>query len=191
MASDPYSRTVGEQWKDNRGTQLFFLTCLIFTIGVAFLLYRQNRFVPVEFPGGDMFQGMDSSFNDASGASEPASASIVVDGASSDVGVLRIAIYDAAEGFNDLDYAVRKAKLPIQDGQSMTRIPVAILADSFAIAVFHDENENGSLDRNAFGIPTECYGFSNNARGLTGPPSFTDAKIDRPEPGQSIKISIR
>jgi uncharacterized protein (DUF2141 family) len=30
------------------------------------------------------------------------------------------------------------------------------------------------LDKNFFGVPKEGYGFSNNARGLLGPPDFDD-----------------
>jgi len=42
----------------------------------------------------------------------------------------------------------------------------------YAIRYFHDENINGELDTNAFGIPKEGYGFSNNATGTFGPPPF-------------------
>jgi uncharacterized protein (DUF2141 family) len=30
---------------------------------------------------------------------------------------------------------------------------------NYAIAVIHDENRNGELDTNMFGIPKEGYGF--------------------------------
>ena len=42
----------------------------------------------------------------------------------------------------------------------------------YAIRYFHDENKNEVLDTNTLGIPKEGYGFSNNARGRFGPPSF-------------------
>ncbi len=42
----------------------------------------------------------------------------------------------------------------------------------YAISFYHDENGNGSFDKGLFGIPQEAYGFSNDARGLMGPPSF-------------------
>ena len=41
---------------------------------------------------------------------------------------------------------------------------------AYAIAVFHDENGNGKLDKNFLGMPKEGYGFSNNVR-----PSFRGA----------------
>ncbi len=48
---------------------------------------------------------------------------------------------------------------------------------TYAVSVIHDENSNGDLDSNAFGMPTEPYGFSNNARGMFGPASFDDSKF--------------
>lgn len=47
---------------------------------------------------------------------------------------------------------------------------------SYAVSVIHDENENGELDTFMV-IPTEPYGFSNNAMGKFGPPSFEQTKI--------------
>ncbi len=43
-----------------------------------------------------------------------------------------------------------------------------------AVRLFHDENSNGKLDTNFFGIPSEGYGFSNNPRSRFGEPSFKD-----------------
>lgn len=43
---------------------------------------------------------------------------------------------------------------------------------TYAIRFFHDENNNMKMDKNKKGIPTESYGFSNNARGFMGPPKF-------------------
>ncbi len=45
----------------------------------------------------------------------------------------------------------------------------------YAISAFYDTNHNGELDKNLLGIPTEPYGFSNNARGSFGPAKFEDA----------------
>lgn len=53
-----------------------------------------------------------------------------------------------------------------------------IPADIYAIAVFHDANNNGKLDTNMFGVPTEVYGFSNDARGTFSAPSFQSAAFE-------------
>ncbi len=47
----------------------------------------------------------------------------------------------------------------------------------YAIQLFHDENGNGEMDSNLFGIPSEGYAFSNRARGNFGPPKFAQMKF--------------
>ena len=49
-------------------------------------------------------------------------------------------------------------------------------AGVYAIAVYHDENNNGQFDR-LFAIPLEKYGFSNNAKVFLGPPTFKEASF--------------
>jgi uncharacterized protein (DUF2141 family) len=41
---------------------------------------------------------------------------------------------------------------------------------NYSFKYFHDENENNVLDTNWLGMPTEGFGFSNNAHGTFGPP---------------------
>ena len=63
----------------------------------------------------------------------------------------------------------------------------------YAISVMHDENSNKDMDQNKIGIPKEGFGFSNNARGSLGPPSFDKAKFEL-EPGTPntiISIDLR
>ncbi len=44
----------------------------------------------------------------------------------------------------------------------------------YAVRLFHDMNDNNDLDTNVFGMPTEGYGFSNQAVGNFGPPKYKD-----------------
>ena len=61
---------------------------------------------------------------------------------------------------------------------------------TYAIAVFHDVNGNGKLDRSFIGLPNEPYGFSNDA-GRRGPPNFEAARILVKEPTTTVVIPIR
>ncbi len=54
---------------------------------------------------------------------------------------------------------------------------VGVPDGTYAIAVFHDENGNGKLDKNFIGIPAEGVGVSNNRFPFIGPPSWKDAKF--------------
>lgn len=70
------------------------------------------------------------------------------------------------------------------------RLVFSDLADGqYAVKVFHDENGNHSLDTNMLGVPSEGYGFSNNA-GSFGPASFKDASFSLQADAQ-ITIHIR
>jgi uncharacterized protein (DUF2141 family) len=190
LASDPYTRTWDEQWKQNRGSQLLGFAILIFVVGCIYSLYRQHRFIPVQFPDGDSIETTNP--EPAASTVIPKEAiTIVVVGAQHDGGIMRVAFYDSAEGFNEPEMAAKRTSLSIDNGETSAWIPVDALPKRIAVAAFHDENGNGRLDRNRLGIPTERYGFSRDARGVTGPPDFEDAVIDRPESGQSISLSIR
>jgi uncharacterized protein (DUF2141 family) len=59
----------------------------------------------------------------------------------------------------------------------------------YTIAMFHDVNSNGELDKGMFGQPTEPYGFSNNARETFSEPSLEDQKFTvNGNTSHSIKI---
>jgi uncharacterized protein (DUF2141 family) len=60
----------------------------------------------------------------------------------------------------------------------------------YAIILFHDENGNGKLDKNALGVPTEPYGFSNNVRGFLGPPSFEEAVMKVNADDKAVRIVL-
>ncbi|MEN8835700.1 MAG: DUF2141 domain-containing protein [Polaribacter sp.] len=56
--------------------------------------------------------------------------------------------------------------------------------------MFYDENNNGKMDTKLFGVPKEPYGFSNNAKGFMGPPSFEEAKFTLAS-NKKIKILLK
>ena len=53
----------------------------------------------------------------------------------------------------------------------------------YGIAVYHDLNANNVMDKRFLVIPSEAYGFSNNARGPfgLGRPGFEKAKFTVPQ----------
>jgi uncharacterized protein (DUF2141 family) len=114
---------------------------------------------------------------------------VKVEGLRSSRGVVLIGLYDStrsfdraielagADGFlNDPD-RVAGAALRVNAALDGGVVFSNLEPGRYAIIVFHDENANGRLDKNFFGVPTEPYGFSNDAQGFLGPPSFDDAAI--------------
>jgi uncharacterized protein (DUF2141 family) len=61
---------------------------------------------------------------------------------------------------------------------------------TYALAVFHDKNKNGKLDKNIFGAPAEYYGFSNNARSTFSAPTFSAASFELKKDLQ-LKVTVR
>ena len=59
----------------------------------------------------------------------------------------------------------------------------------YAISVFYDEDNDGELKTGFLGIPKELVGFSNNAKGSFGPPSFDKAAFKLSE-SKSINITL-
>ncbi|MEM7550082.1 MAG: DUF2141 domain-containing protein [Bacteroidota bacterium] len=60
----------------------------------------------------------------------------------------------------------------------------------YAIKVYHDVNNNGKLDKNMIGVPSEPYAFSNNAKGFLGIPDFDEVKFPVREQREVVTISF-
>jgi uncharacterized protein (DUF2141 family) len=59
----------------------------------------------------------------------------------------------------------------------------------YAVNVIHDKNNNDKLDTNAFGIPKEGWGCSNDARGTLAAPKFKD-KLFELKVNKTITINL-
>ncbi|HUP81970.1 MAG TPA: DUF2141 domain-containing protein [Pirellula sp.] len=102
-------------------------------------------------------------------------------------GTCGIAIYIGQSHFNDPEFAIAKEWIHIVDLKAIWQVQIAIPNEGngavesrsgIAVSAYHDENENSRLDKNAFGIPTEPYGFSKNPKRGYGPPTFSETAID-------------
>ena len=100
-----------------------------------------------------------------------------------DAGEIHIAIYDSKETFEQdrgeqggpASGIVDGLVVPV--GQGSFSHTFDLPSGNYAVGIFHDVNGNNRLDTNLFGVPKEQYGFSNDASGRFGPPSFDDAAI--------------
>ncbi|GHT50489.1 hypothetical protein FACS189440_18000 [Bacteroidia bacterium] len=98
---------------------------------------------------------------------------IVVSGIEEVEGHLIVGLYDK-ENFQKKPINGQYVKV---DKETMTIVLEDILPGEYAVSLFQDENDNQKLDTGFLGIPTEKYGFSNNAKGQFGPPSYEDCKF--------------
>ncbi len=61
----------------------------------------------------------------------------------------------------------------------------------YALAVYHDENNNHHFDRSLIGLPLEGYGFSNNAAIFMGPPSFASVRFTVHPGDNHVTVRLR
>lgn len=112
-------------------------------------------------------------------------------GAKSDRGVVRILVFDSEKGFPDKpEFAVKSLSLPVSDRKSNVKIS-GLPPGNYAIAVMHDEDENGVLNTNPVGYPTEKYGFSTNPKIYFGPPSFEKVTFQVTGEVKHLRIQLR
>jgi len=115
----------------------------------------------------------------------------VVVGLHSNTGEVDCALFATADGFpGDTGKAIKTTKSKIGNGQGVCSFS-GVAPGDYAASVFHDENENGELDRNFMGMPKEGVGASNDAAGSFGPPKFDDVRFSYKGGPQSLTIHVR
>ena len=104
-------------------------------------------------------------------------------------GTVACALFESPAGFpvEYLRSATNIMVIKIRDTQARCDF-LDIPPGTYALAVIHDENTNGKFDTNWMGVPTEGYGFSNDAKGLLGAPSFSAASFQYD--GQNLELTI-
>ena len=107
---------------------------------------------------------------------EDATLIVEVTGLRSGKGDVHYAVYDSPEKFSKRKGRVSYGNVPAKAGGVAIQVK-GLKRGTYAVAVFHDENRNDEFDQGLLGIPLEDYGFSNNASGFLGPPSFKDAAV--------------
>jgi len=91
-------------------------------------------------------------------------------------GKVCIAVYDQPEAF-PVSGRQRLSQVLASEDTHLTAHFSDLPPGKYAAVAFQDINGNGKLDKNFLGIPKEPYGFSNGARGSTGPPKFAEASF--------------
>lgn len=61
----------------------------------------------------------------------------------------------------------------------------------YAIALLHDENNDGKANRALGMMPKEGFGFSRDAKVRMGPPNFSDAVFTHSDGPQKMMITMR
>ena len=99
--------------------------------------------------------------------------SIQVNNVESAKGKVNVAVYDSDEAFLSFDQVLKSNSVVAHEGSVVLHIP-DLPAGEYALAIFHDENDNGKLDTNWLGIPKEKVAFSHGKMKTFGPPKFKE-----------------
>ncbi|AFY71281.1 Protein of unknown function DUF2141 [Thalassoporum mexicanum PCC 7367] len=99
-------------------------------------------------------------------------------------------LFRTSDGFpSDKQKAVKTDCIEIADEPleiKLTSLPYG----NYAISLYHDRNADNTLNRAAFGMPSEGYGFSNNPRALTGPANFGQSMFILAGRNTNIKVKL-
>ncbi len=114
---------------------------------------------------------------------------VTVKNVQSNDGKVSVAVYDTEESFLKFDKVFKAESAPSQKGSTEVVLK-GLPKGRYALAVFHDENDNDELDTNMLGIPKEPLGFSKGKMKTFGPPSFDECAFELTS-DQSISVPIK
>ena len=102
-------------------------------------------------------------------------------------GSVHVGLYKACPDFPNC----KPVELKVLDAKTNNlQTAFSVEPGDYAVAIYHDENGNGQMDKRVFGIPKEPYGFSNNFRPRLSAPKFSDCKISVGDGGKTISIKL-
>lgn len=108
-------------------------------------------------------------------------------------GALMLAVYDRQAAFLHPAQAVARVRLPLPTAPCVERISQTfrLPAGTYAVAAYHDGNDNGTLDSNWLGMPSEPWGVSNGVRPALRAPDFAESRFHLDPSHFRITISLR
>lgn len=112
---------------------------------------------------------------------------VTLNGLEHDKGQVAVAVYADAKTFRKDDQAFATQKAKAEKG-AVTLAFSDVPPGRYAVLAYHDENDNGELDRRFGMIPTEGYGLSNNPK-VMGPPSYEASAFDVSD-DQPAKVTL-
>ena len=113
-----------------------------------------------------------------------------VEGLRNSDGLVRLALYNLPESFPVSDKAYTFSNVPIPDKGLSVLFP-DLPPGEYALAFFHDENNNNIFDKGFLGLPLEGFGFSNDAPVFFSAPSFAATAVTVGEGLTTIIVHVR
>ncbi|HHL53040.1 MAG TPA: DUF2141 domain-containing protein [Flammeovirgaceae bacterium] len=112
---------------------------------------------------------------------------VEVENIQSTEGSIRVGLFNSKKTF--LEDAYKGITARPQKG-TMTFTFEHIPPGEYTVSVYHDLNDNGELDSNMMGIPTEPYGISLEGRSMFGPPVYSRAAFKVTDKNVKLLITL-
>jgi uncharacterized protein (DUF2141 family) len=135
------------------------------------------------------FIGSGASATETATDAQLATLSLTIIDVTSDRGTVHVALYDRADGFLDKQRMLTGAVVAAQEGKVVIQIP-DLPPGRYAVAAYHDENDNGRFDLGFLGIPKEGFGFSRDPGVVPRRPTFDETAfpVTAPETRQTFRM---
>ena len=104
-------------------------------------------------------------------------------------GIIWVGLYDKKENLFVKEKSILRSIKVDQLGQAQITIG-NVAFGTYAMAIFHDENNNGELDKNMFGIPKEPYAFANWPKSKWRAPFYEELSFDFLETNQVVNTDL-
>ena len=123
--------------------------------------------------------------------SSRAELAVKMSGFKSDRGVARVYLFRYEPGWPwDAPLAFATVAVPIAKREA-----TAVIGDLpygvYAVAAFHDENDDGVLNVNFFKVRTEGWAFARNRQALTEAPAFEDARVEVFAANVTVEVALQ
>ncbi|WP_207443933.1 DUF2141 domain-containing protein [Roseomonas haemaphysalidis] len=84
-----------------------------------------------------------------------------------------------------------RQRVPVQPGGKAEACFSVSAPGIYAVAIYHDENNDHDFNLSVIGMPQEGYGFSNDAQGRFGAPSFEAVRFRVEQAGGVVPVLLR
>lgn len=119
---------------------------------------------------------------------------LVISNIKSTKGTIKVAMFTTEKDYrksgDDGSNAFKKASAKIDAVGTIKVVFKGIPSGTYAIKLFQDENNSGTINTDWLGRPKEDFGFSNNIDAKSGEPDFDQIKftVDKAHSTQNIKM---
>ena len=108
-------------------------------------------------------------------------------------GMIWLALYDSKENLFVKDKSILKGIRVDETGDLTGNLTITmdkVLFGTYALAIYHDIDNDGELDQNLLGIPTEPYAFARKPKSKWRAPRYKELTFDFSETNQEITTKL-